>query len=153
MDDLLIRQFETADTAACLALFDGNVPDFFAQAERDDFRTFLRSLPGLPYLVATRRGRVLACGGYELHAGGTRAGLTWGMVDRGQQGMGIGRALTAARLARLAEIPGLQEVRIETSQHTRGFYEGFGFTLIDLVPNGFGPGLDRCDMVLRFPRP
>jgi len=39
-------------------------------------------------------------------------------------------------------------VVIETSQHTRGFYEGLGFRLTALVPDGFGPGIDRCDMVL-----
>lgn len=39
-------------------------------------------------------------------------------------------------------------VELDTSQHTRGFYERVGFRVERVVPDGYAPGLDRCDMCL-----
>jgi hypothetical protein len=45
-----VRDYSIADRGACLAVFDGNVPEFFIPPERADFAAFLDALPG-PYLV------------------------------------------------------------------------------------------------------
>ena len=145
------RPYRPTDFAACLALFDGNVPQFFAATERADFADFLRDHGDLPYLVVEQGGAVVACGGVDVTAGpeGSKWGcLTWGMVDRSRQGQGLGRVLTTARLDLLRARPEVREVAIETSQHTAGFYAGFGFLVTCVTPDGFGPGLDRVDMVL-----
>lgn len=135
---------------ACLAIFDGNVPDYFAAAERAEFVAFLTGLAvGAPYLVLVRDGQVVACGGLEIEPGG-RATLSWGMVDRAVQARGLGTRLTQARLAMARATPGVTELTLATSQHTQGFYARFGFVTTEVTPDGFGPCLDRWDMILRL---
>ncbi|WP_395540912.1 GNAT family N-acetyltransferase [Neotabrizicola sp. sgz301269] len=151
------RPYAAPDREDCLALFDGNVPQFFAPEERQEFAEFLDALPECgtegTYLVLEEAGRILACGGLALDGSGQQASLCWGMVARAHQGKGLGRALTKARLARARVLPGIERVHLATSQHTAGFYAGFGFAVTTVVPDGFGPGLDRCEMVLALSRP
>lgn len=150
MTDIHARPYEPRDLAACLAIFDSNVPIWFAPDERPDFCRFLArpEARGGPYLVLVQGADLLACGGLDLGAAPGRAGLTWGMVARAHHGRGLGTRLTEARIALARATPGITELALETSQHTRGFYERFGFALQSVTPDGFGPGLDRCDMVL-----
>lgn len=44
------RAHEPTARAACLTVFDSNVPRFFREEERPEFEAFLDALPG-PYLV------------------------------------------------------------------------------------------------------
>ena len=126
------------------------MPQFFVPQERAEFTEFLENALSSCdlYLVLTQAGRVLACGGLFSDPVTGSAGLAWGMVDRSQHGQGLGTRLTVARLDAARAMPGIQRVTLATSQHTVGFYRGFGFTLQATIPDGFGPGLDRCDMVL-----
>jgi len=143
-----VRDYTREDREACLAVFDGNVPEFFVPAEREAFAAFLDDLPG-PYLVVEDEdGRVVACGGYAVTPGTRTADLCWGMVARPRHGTGIGRLLTDARLERVRADPGVHDVALNTSQHTAGFYARRGFATERVVPDGFAPGLDRCDMRL-----
>ena len=146
---LAVRPYARRDFDACLALFDGNVPAFFAPGERAEFAAFLSSEPLTGYLVLERRGAAVAAGGVSLGADGWVT-LDWGMVARPLQGQGLGRELLEARLALARAMPGACGLRLETSQKTRGFYEAFGFRAGAVVPEGFGPGLDAVAMALRF---
>ena len=59
------------------------------------------------------------------------------------------RFLDQLLTAIVGEILGLENVhavRLETSQHTRAFFERSGLRAVDVVRNGFGPGLDRVAM-------
>jgi ribosomal protein S18 acetylase RimI-like enzyme len=143
-----VRDYTLSDRERCLALFDGNVPLFFAVSERPDFAQFLDkdALDG-SYQVLERRGRVVACGGFTVGKDGKTASLCWGMVDRGLQGSGLGSALTQARLAALAK-RGVTQVKLDTSQHTQAFYARFGFQVVAITEDGYGAGLDRWDMLL-----
>lgn len=145
----IVRPYGRADFAACLALFDGNVPEFFAPGERGEFVAFLEGGPATPYLVVERDGVVVACGGVSVGASGW-AVLDWGMVARSCQQAGIGRRLMAERLALARGMAGLRGVRLETSQRVCGFYERFGFCVTGVVAEGFGPGLDAVAMELEF---
>jgi predicted GNAT family N-acyltransferase len=148
----LVRPYAAADLAACLAIFDSNATQFFAREERQEFEAFLRALPeggaAATYLVLEVRGQVLACGGLAPDPAARQASLCWGMVKRSGHGRGLGRALTRARLALARSLPDIDRLTLATSQHTAGFYAGFGFALAAVTPGGFGAGLDRCDMVL-----
>ncbi|MGE7414149.1 GNAT family N-acetyltransferase [Methylobacterium tarhaniae] len=145
------RAYAPSDRDACLALFDGNRIPFFTDADRAMFEAFLAGLAvAWGYQVLERDGRVVACGGCTVEADGTRAGFCWGMVDRGLQGTGLGTRLTDLRLRAAAAIPGVTQVRLDTSQLTQGFYARFGFRPVSVTPDGYGPGLDRWDMVLRL---
>lgn len=149
-----VRDYQTADRSACLSIFDSNVPGFFAASEREEFAAFLDApLPG-PYLVVEEdAGRVVGCGGYRVRPGTMAADLCWGMVLGARHGAGLGRLLLDARLERIRCDPAVDTVAVHTSQHTRGFYEHRGFRTERVVPDGYAPGLDRCDMRLDLARP
>jgi GNAT superfamily N-acetyltransferase len=150
MPEIISRPYAPTDLTACLAVFDGNVPDFFAPAEREEFRARLLALPDTApaYLVLTHAGAVVACGGVTAGDMPGDARLVWGMVARDWHGCGLGRRLLQERLGLARGLLGLRTVSLSTSQHTRGFYEGAGFTLTGTIRDGFGAGLDQCDMVL-----
>lgn len=80
---LTFRPCSPADSLRCLALFDGNVPEFFAASERMEYASFLAA-PACPYLVGELSdGSVRACGGYFAEPDTPEiAGLAWGIVDR-----------------------------------------------------------------------
>lgn len=148
---VVARPYTPSDQHACLDLFDGNVPVFFSPSERLEFEQFLSGQAlKQPYQVLECDGRIAGCGGLIIEEDGITAGLCWGMVDRQLQGMGLGRALTELRLRSAAAIPGVIQVRLDTSQHTQGFYARFGFEALNVTPDGYGPGLDRWDMLLRL---
>lgn len=150
MSEIVSRPFLPDDFSACLAIFDSNLPTFFAPEERTQFSEFLDNLNarGRTYLVLTREDSVIACGGLLADEVTGKASLEWGMVEHALHGQGFGAKLTEARLTLARAIPTIVELTIETSQHSRGFYERFGFTVSKIIPGGFGPGLDRWDMTL-----
>ncbi|MGE4411509.1 MAG: GNAT family N-acetyltransferase [Sphingobium sp.] len=144
-----IRAYEMQDKQACLALFDSNVPRFFAPSERNDFARFLEKAAfACAYRVIERAGRLAGCGGLAIETDGVTATLCWGMIDNALHRQGLGRLLTEIRLREARETPGIRYVRVNTSQHTRDFYARFGFVTEKVTPDGYGPGLDRWDMAL-----
>lgn len=146
---IVARPYRTEDRTACLALFDSNTPRFFDPSELAGFERFLDELVW-PYQVIERDGRVVACGGHAVEPDGLTASLCWGMVENGLHGQGLGRALTEARLTAASAEPGVSRVRLDTGQHTTGFYERFGFVIEAVIPNGYAPGSHRHEMVLRL---
>ena len=141
-----VRPYRDTDRAACLAVFDSNVPDDFRAEERAEFAAFLDDLPG-PYLVLVDgEERVAACGGWALETDGESAAMCWGMVRRDRQGEGWGRRLLEERVRRAGSQPGVRRLILTTSQRTRGFFERLGFRVRDVVPDGIAPGLDRVEM-------
>lgn len=148
---ILSRPYRPEDMAGCLALFDSNTPLFFDESERDGFVSFLNDQAlRWPYQVIERSGRIVGCGGHAVDADGVSVTLCWGMVDNGLHGQGLGRVLTEARIAAARATPGITRVKLCTSQHTQGFYARFGFEAETVTPDGFAPGIDRWDMVLKL---
>ncbi|MCW0371770.1 hypothetical protein NB710_002707 [Xanthomonas sacchari] len=148
-----IRRYVIQDHAACLALFDSNVPQFFDRSERAGFDRFLQHDTGAwHYLVIARAGAVVACGGHALRADGRVASFGWGMVDRRLHRQGLGRALTEARIDACRRSAGVTRIELDTSQHTQAFYARFGFGVERVMTDGYGPGLDRWDMALNLDR-
>ncbi len=145
----IARPYAAADREACLALFDSNAPRFFDPSERAGFERFLDEMLW-PYQLIEREGRVVACGGHAMEPDGRTVSLCWGMVEQGLHRQGLGRRLTEARLAAARAEPGASSVRLDTGQHTTGFYERFGFVIERVVRDGYAPGSDRFDMRLRF---
>ena len=74
--------------------------------------------------------------------------LTWGMVQRDLQGQGYGKALTLYRLDAIKAEYDNVSVIIDTSQHTKGFYEKQGFVVQSIEKDGFDQGLDKYLMAL-----
>lgn len=146
------RPFQPADAEACLRVFDGNVPEFFAPEERGVFRDHLSAIDGRAhrYVVLLVGGEIRACGGISLS--GATARLTWGIVARDGQGRGLGARLLSERLAILSGLPAIRRVALSTGTRTVGFYERAGFRLLRIVPDGFAAGLAACEMALSLPK-
>ncbi|MBO9740136.1 GNAT family N-acetyltransferase [Xanthomonas axonopodis pv. begoniae] len=148
-----IRNYRPEDFSACLALFDGNVPAFFSAEERPDFVRFLtHHAAAWHYQIIERAGEVIACAGYSISTDGTTASLGWGMVHPTLHRQGLGTMLLLARLEALRLSPNIEQVVLDTSQHTQAFYARFGFVVKQVVPDGYGAGLDRWDMALDLRR-
>lgn len=149
--DVIARIYAPSDRDGCLALFNGNVPAFFFPSDRGDFEDFLdRQAIECSYQVLERNGRIVGCGGIYVENDGLTAGLCWGMVDKELQGTGLGRMLAELRLRSAAATPGVLQVKLSTSQLTQGFYALLGFQVSQITRDGYGPGLDRWDMLLRL---
>jgi ribosomal protein S18 acetylase RimI-like enzyme len=142
-----IRAYTPEDKEACLAIFDSNMPTYFADHERSEFVTFLDE-DADQYFVVEHDAGIIACGGFFVIPNTPVAVLTWGMVAREQHSRGIGRLLLLTRLQRLCEEPSVTVVKLQTSQHTYGFFEKVGFKTEKITENGFGAGLHRYDISL-----
>lgn len=143
--DTRIRNYEPEDFDACVTVFESNLPIYFAPQELEEFRQFLRD-HYCEYLVAEQAGTVVACGGSYVEE---RIGrLCWGMVSRQLHRSSIGTALLKTRVARLFARPGVDSISLDTSQHTRAFFERFGFRATQVTTNGYGEGLDQVSMTL-----
>lgn len=141
------RPYHPVDEAACLEVFDSNVPKYFSTEEREEFETFLK-LPSCVYLVLEQSGQIVGCGGYYVHQESGQGDLCWGMVRRELHGTGLGKRLLLERLGRIVQDPQATSIRLDTSQHTCGFFAKFGFVTLAIILNGYGPDLDRYDMRL-----
>ena len=146
------RPYSQSDYDACLRVFDTNVPRFFRGEERPGYTTFLAHLPG-PYIVlVSSSDAVVGCGGYAVAEGSGVADLCWGMVDQELHGRGLGRVLAELRIHRIRRDASVVTIALNTSQHTVAFYERLGFRTIRVEPDGYGPGLDRFDMLMELDR-
>jgi ribosomal protein S18 acetylase RimI-like enzyme len=81
------------------------------------------------------------------------ADLTWGMVRRDLRRRGLGRELLRFRLNAIHNDSRATLVRVRTAQLVQGFFIREGFSVIDVVVNGFGPGLDKVTMESVLPPP
>ncbi len=144
------RPYRKRDAAGCLELFRSNIPRFFAPHEGADFSDFLeREVHTCDYFVLGEDHKLLGCGG--IYVSGSVAGLCWGMVDNARHHQGLGTLLLRGRLEHLVRAyPEVREVRLDTSQHSQGFFSRFGFATTRVTPGGYAPGLDRYDMSLRL---
>jgi ribosomal protein S18 acetylase RimI-like enzyme len=146
--DVIVEEYAPDDRDGCLEVFRTNLPVFFTPEEAEMYASFLDALPG-PYLVVRDPDhRIVACGGYAVQESGTVADMCWGMVQRDLHGLGIGNVLTRARVERIRNDGSVREISLNTSQHTVGFYEKLGFEVVEVLADGYAPGLDRYDMRL-----
>jgi len=145
-----IRTYNSSDSEGCLKVFDSNERRYFAEEERAQFEEFLRAPPGI-YYVMDRDGELLGCGGFAPEAEPGVVSLRWGLIRGDLHRRGLGRFLLFYRLREIGKLAGVTQVRMETTQHTAGFFEkAGGFKVTQVEPGGYGPGLDRVTMVKRL---
>lgn len=140
-----IRIYQIADKAACLRIFDSNIPDFFDRSERDLLSDFLDSPIGA-YFVIERDGAVIGSGGYRKEECG-QARFTWGMVHRKHHGEGLGQRLAEYRLEAIEKSGEYSEIEIHTTPKIAPFFKKFGFESRKVEPDGFAPGMDKVQML------
>jgi predicted GNAT family N-acyltransferase len=143
-----LRRYHAGDKARCLELFRSNIPRFFAPHEEAEFTEFLeQELQDCDYFVLEEADSLLGCGGVFVQD--DLAGLCWGLIDNTRHRQGLGSLLLQGRLEHLyRHYPEVQVVRLDTSQHSQGFFARFGFVTTNVTPGAYAPGLDRFDMTL-----
>lgn len=143
-----VRQYTAADGNSCLAVFDSNRPDYFAGGERERFEKFLAE-PDSPYFVMEHESAVVGCGGFAVS--GNSARLTWGMIRRQLHRRGLGRFLLLYRLREISRSGvEVETVGLDTTPLAAPFFLSQGFRVASTTPDGYGPGLDRMEMVKRL---
>ena len=148
MPNLHCNEYHSVDFDACMAIFDSNVPQFFAESERQAFEGFLLDLPG-PYLVCKEQNLgIIGCGGYAFNQQDRSADLCWGMVHKDFHKKGFGQALLLERLERIKLNPDIKKIHLNTCQLTDSFFENAGFKTSKITHDGFADGLHRHDMTL-----
>ncbi|MCF8238617.1 MAG: GNAT family N-acetyltransferase [Saprospiraceae bacterium] len=153
-----IRLYRPEDRAKCQRIFLGNCPHYFDPAEQVLFETCLdcldrgqiihKNAADSQFYVLEKDEQILACGGFYLTREESAAVMAWGMVDHKFHKAGLGSMLLQYRIDHLRKHYPEHQIRLDTSQHTYPFFERFGFTVIKMTPDGYGPGLDRYDMVI-----
>ncbi len=139
-----LRRYRTDDLDAVIDIFRSNIPKYFGPAEEPGLRDFLTNASD-DYFVAEINEQIIGAGGLALNPDET-VSLCWGMIRSDLIGKGLGRELTEFRIQKAGESYANLPLVISTSQHTQGFYEKFGFRLVEHTPDGFGPGIDICKM-------
>lgn len=143
-----LESYGSGHRDACVAIFEGNLPEFVTRRERGQFDTFL-DIGGVRYFVVKTAGDVVVgCGGYHIQPGAAR--LCWGLVERSLHRRGIGRFLLCSRLLRIYEQCGATAVTMDTSQLTSAFFEPFGFKVVDRIEHGYRAGLHKLEMELEL---
>ncbi|MEO7839209.1 MAG: GNAT family N-acetyltransferase [Anaerolineales bacterium] len=150
MNALKFRPYRSEDNGRCVEIFmSNNTPRYFGAEEADEFRQFLETLP-CAYFVVTQNDEIVACGGYGHHGKKHAVVLAWGMVHVELHKHGLGEFLLIERLKQIFKDFGEAVVQIDTSQHSQGFFERYGFKVKDVTQNYFAPGLHRVDMELQL---
>jgi len=72
------------------------------------------------------------------------------MVQADLHKQGLGKFLLIERLKQIYKDFGETLVQIDTSQHSQGFFERYGFQVNEVAQNYFAPGLHRVDMELQL---
>ncbi len=144
-DGVCFRPYNEADNLACTKIFDANCPEYFALNEREDYEVFLKSAPE-GYQVCEVEGRVLGAFGL-LDEGQDEKRLNWILLDPQSQGMGIGEKIME-RVIRVGRESQAVTVNIAASHKSEPFFAKFGARTTLFTKDGWGPGMDRVDMVL-----
>ena len=159
-----ITPYQERHHTACLAIFDSNCPFYFDPRERALFDNWLNHLEGkggahsqpamvpvqrMQYSVILEGDAVVACGGYYVPQDEQEGRLAWGMVHANHHNRGYGKALFYHRVHEIqSHWPG-HAITLGTSQHTQPYYAKRGMVVVNHIPHGYGPTLDRYDMVYK----
>ena len=145
--DIEFRQYAPEDAPAVIGIFRSNIPKYFSKEEEQGLRDFLESDLAQHYYLIQKDGEVLGAGGIGLNdRQPPTVSLCWGMVHKDHLGAGLGKELTQFRIDLAQQTYGDLPLVISTSQHTRGFYEKYGFEPTRHEIDGFSRGIDICEM-------
>ena len=143
--------YSNAHFTDCLGIVESVVPQYVAPEEIKDFTGFLEKFAewGCRYGVVAVDGQIIACGGLGIE--GSKATLCWGLVHAQWHRRRVGSFMLEERLKWAQAMPEVERVELTTSQHTYGFFEGFGFETTGIRKEHYSAYLDGYSMVKRRP--
>lgn len=133
----------------CIELFKSNVPKFFDASETDDYSNYLKQHGGEDYWCAFIQNQLVGAGGIFVRPNGVGR-LVWGMIRQDLHRKGYGKQLIVFRLKKLASIPGVETIQLDTTQYNPGFFRRFGFCEVSVKENFYCPGLHSHEMELKL---
>jgi predicted GNAT family N-acyltransferase len=152
MTSVQIRRYTESDRTDCLQVFKSNIPKYFAPHELSEFEEFLDRVliqtKDAHYSVLLLDDKLIGCGGYGERLDSDSITLIWGMIDAEYHKQGYGVQLLKHRLNGIIEDYPHQEVLIDTTQYSAGFFEHYGFKTIKVIQDYYEQGMHRYDMVL-----
>lgn len=159
---MTFRPYAAADRDACMAVFHACVrsePRYFDPLEEAAFLRMFKALgdgvPAYPgtdferyWVMQDDSGTIVGCGGFRALSEGNRCLAIGGMLLPRLHGQGHGRALMLHRVLEMRRLRPGCAITLDTTQHTEGFYRRLGFVTVSHERDVYGPGLDRCEMLL-----
>jgi [ribosomal protein S18]-alanine N-acetyltransferase len=161
---MTIREYTPEDKNACLEIFRSNCPKFFDKSELEMFDkwlehqanensvyqspTYTNSEKDAYYVIELPETGIVACAGFYIVKNEKEARLAWGMIHSSFHNKGYGTTLFDHRKKIIQKNWPQHKITLGTSQHTFPFYERMGMKVINFVKSGYGPELDRYDMIL-----
>ena len=76
--------------------------------------------------------------------------MCWGMVKRSFHKQNYGKYLLLKRMEAICQLPQVEKISMDTSQHSKGFFEKLGFTVTEVEQDGYFPGLHRHELELKL---
>lgn len=154
-----ILNYSNTYKAQCLEAFKSNIPIYFAEEEYTQFESFLDTVNEKEstkdpdwktyFYVILHNNKLIGCGGFGYKPGNNFLTLAWGLVHSAYHKQGFGKHLLLYRLQAIQQLYPDAPLYIDTTQHSRGFFEKFGFITTQITENFYAPGLHRYDMVLQ----
>lgn len=141
----MIRKYRTADLPKVIEIFQQNTPKFFALEEQADLEQFLEKNRENYWLIE-QDGVIAGCGGIVYSEDEQIGRIAWDFFAPNFQGKGLGRQLTAFRLAEIRKNKAVKKIIVRTSQLAYSFYAKFGFEVEKIEENYWAPGLHLYDM-------
>jgi N-acetylglutamate synthase-like GNAT family acetyltransferase len=147
MPDIAFKPYTVEDRESCIRIFDANCPKFFSRNEREDYEHFLDSQPEL-YSVVLLENLVVGAFGIA-YEGQFACRLDWILIEPQMQRQGIGSVIMRKVIAR-AQALEVHTLKIPTSHVATGFFTKFSAVKVSETINGWGPGMHRIDMEVKF---
>ena len=141
----MIRKYQATDLAQVIKIFRQNTPKYFAVEEQVDLEQFLEQ-NGANYWLIEQEGVIAGCGGIVFSEDQQVGRIAWDFFSPDFQGKGLGRRLTAFRLAEIRKNRSVQRIIVRTSQLAYSFYAKFGFEIEKIEEDYWAPGLHLYDM-------
>lgn len=145
---LIFRKYEIADAARLKEIYVSNIPLYFDITELPEFEEFLvtDALTDCNYEVLIWDNKIIGAGGIAMNEGG-RVVMCFGLIDSSYHKMGFGKQLLIRRMNLSKKIYPGKFMELDTSQHTYGFFEKYGFETVEVVKDYWAPGLDMYRMI------
>jgi ribosomal-protein-alanine N-acetyltransferase len=157
-----LREYKASDKEQCITIFKSNFPKFFDESELEPFvkwldhqlgdgvyssPTYSNSEQDAYYVIEDRDKGIIGCGGFYILKDQKEARLAWGMIHSSFHKHGYGTALYNYRKNVLERDWPKYKIVLGTSQHTFSFYQKMGMKVTEITKAGYGPNIDKYDMV------
>jgi predicted GNAT family N-acyltransferase len=151
-EDIHISEYTNDWRPHCIDAFISNVPDYFTEAEIAQYESWLNLLQEEKdhshYYVAARGNTLVGCGGFGYEESKNEVTFAWGFVHKNFHKQGFGKLLLIYRLDKIRELYPGASIILDTTQHSKPFFERYGFVTVKYTENGYSTGMHRYDMIL-----